>query len=79
MTVAYMLHEVKSTTSTKTNTRYPPASPTRQRVIECVRRYTPVLRSEAGSCVQLDETYFRESFKGNHAKSTVFVMPRKPP
>lgn len=49
----------------------------RQRVIECIRRYTPVLRSEAGSCVQLDETYFRESFKGNHTKSTVFVMPRK--
>lgn len=38
----------------------------RQRVIECIRRYTPVLRSEAGSCVRLDETYFRESFKGNH-------------
>ena len=49
----------------------------RQRVIECIRRYTPVLRSEAGSCVQLDETYFRESFKGNHTKSAVFVMPRK--
>ena len=27
--------------------------------------------------VQLDETYFRESFKGNHTKSAVFVMPRK--
>lgn len=27
--------------------------------------------------MQLDETYFRESFKGNHTKSTVFVMPRK--
>lgn len=26
----------------------------RQRVIECIRRYTPVLRSEAGSCVQLN-------------------------
>ena len=25
----------------------------------------------------LDETYFRESFKGNHTKSAVFVMPRK--
>ena len=49
----------------------------RQRVIECIRRYTPVLHSEAGLCVQLDETYFRESFKGNHTKSTVFVMPRK--
>lgn len=49
----------------------------RQRVIECIRRYTPVLRSEAGSCVRLDETYFRESFKGNHTKSAVFVMPRK--
>ena len=49
----------------------------RQRVIECIRRYTPVLRSEAGMSVQLDETYFRESFKGNHTKSAVFVMPRK--
>lgn len=49
----------------------------RQRVIECIRRYTPVLRSEAAMSVQLDETYFRESFKGNHTKSAVFVMPRK--
>ena len=35
----------------------------RQRVIECIRRYTPVLRSEAGMSVQLDETYFREASK----------------
>lgn len=41
------------------------------------RRYTPVLRSEAGMSVQLDEAYFRESFKGNHTKSAVFIMPRK--
>lgn len=27
--------------------------------------------------MQLDKTYFRESFKGNHSKSAVFVMPRK--
>ena len=47
----------------------------RQRVIECIRRYTPVLRSEAGMSVQLDETYLRESFKGNHTKGK-FVMPR---
>ena len=27
--------------------------------------------------IQADETYFRESFKGNHSKDG-FIMPRKP-
>lgn len=49
----------------------------RQRVIECIRRYTPVLHSEAGLCVQLDETYFRESFKGNHTESTGSSCPAR--
>lgn len=30
-----------------------------------------------GCVVEVDEAFFRESFKGNHKKSTTFAMPRK--
>lgn len=30
-----------------------------------------------GGVVEFDEAFFRESFKGNHKKSTTFTMPRK--
>ena len=28
--------------------------------------------------VEVDETYIRESYKGNHSKSTDFIIPREP-
>ena len=28
--------------------------------------------------VEVDECFIKESFKGNHSKSTTFVMPRNP-
>ena len=31
-----------------------------------------------GGVIEVDEAFFRESFKGNHKKSTTFIMPRKP-
>ena len=37
----------------------------------------PVFHAESGTEVQLDETYHRESFKGNHTRSTTFRMPRE--
>lgn len=49
----------------------------RRRLIECIRGYSPVFHADSGSEVQLDETYFRESFKGNHKYSKTFRMPRK--
>ena len=32
---------------------------------------------ELDGIVEADETYFKQSFKGNHKKSKTFVMPRK--
>lgn len=49
----------------------------RRRLIECIRGYSPVFHAESGTEVQLGETYFRESFKGNHTRSTTFRMPRE--
>ena len=28
--------------------------------------------------VEVDEVFIRESYKGNHSKSTIFKMPREP-
>lgn len=47
----------------------------RMRLIESIRRHLPRFHAAAGCAVQLDETYLRESFKGNHTKGK-FVMPR---
>lgn len=30
-----------------------------------------------GGVIEVDEAFFRESFKGNHKKNTTFTMPRK--
>ncbi|MEO2512949.1 IS1595 family transposase [Collinsella aerofaciens] len=47
----------------------------RHRLIECLSAYSPSFRVERGCGCELDETYFPESFKGNHAKGS-FAMPR---
>ena len=47
----------------------------RHRILDAIREITnkQVLKDK----IQCDETYFNESFKGNH-KNSKFVMPRKP-
>ena len=47
----------------------------RHRLIECLSAYSPSFRAGRGCGCELDETYFPESFKGNHAKGS-FTMPR---
>ena len=47
----------------------------RHRLIECLSAYSPSFRVERGCGCELDETYFPEPFKGNHAKGS-FTMPR---
>lgn len=47
----------------------------RHRLIECISAYSPTFTVERGCGCELDETYFPESFKGNHTKGS-FVMPR---
>ena len=47
----------------------------RHRLIECLSAYSPAFTVGRGCGCELDETYFPESFKGNHAKGS-FVMPR---
>lgn len=47
----------------------------RMRLIESIRRHPPRFHADAGCAVQLDETYLRESFKGNHKRGK-FRLPR---
>lgn len=47
----------------------------RRRLLKCLERYLPKFAAGAGVSVQLDETYLRESFKGNHTRGK-FVLPR---
>ena len=47
----------------------------RMRLIESIRRHLPRFHADAGCAVQLDETYLRESFKGNHKRGK-FRLPR---
>ena len=48
----------------------------RHRLIECLKAYSPDFRVGRGGACELDETYFPESFKGNHSKGS-FTLPRK--
>ena len=48
----------------------------RLRLIECLKAYSPDFRVGRGGACELDETYFPESFKGNHSKGS-FTLPRK--
>ena len=47
----------------------------RHRLIECLSAYSPPFRAGRGCGCELDETYFPESFKGNHTRGS-FTMPR---
>jgi transposase-like protein len=47
----------------------------RMRLVESIRRHLPRFHADAGCAVQLDETYLRESFKGNHKRGR-FRLPR---
>lgn len=48
----------------------------RHRILECMKKYTENFRVSKGNSAELDETFLRESFKGNHKKNPDFVMPR---
>lgn len=47
----------------------------RRRIIECIQRYNPSFNAVAGDRVEIDETHFRNSYKG-YRKGT---MPRPRP
>ncbi len=49
----------------------------RRRILEVISRFNDAFAVGEGCGCELDETYFRESFKGNHANGS-FRMPRKP-
>ena len=50
----------------------------RHRILECIKQNKSQFIINENNKGQLDETYLRENFKGNHTKSTDFSMPRKP-
>ena len=47
----------------------------RRRILELIHSHLPSFEINPGSGVELDETFFRESFKGNHKNSTM-ILPR---
>ena len=49
----------------------------RHRIIECLKQNENPFVVNKNNKGQLDETFLRENFKGNHSKSTNFKMPRK--
>lgn len=48
----------------------------RHRLLEAVRKTLPSFQVESGCGAELDECFFRESFKGNHGRSEVGI-PRR--
>ena len=48
----------------------------RHRILEATRKHMPSFQVEAGCGAELDETFFRESFSGNHTHSD-FELPRE--
>lgn len=48
----------------------------RHKLLDALREYVKI--GHVDGVIEADETFFRESFKGNHSKSKTFVMPRKP-
>lgn len=48
----------------------------RHRILEALFDYMPSFQVKKGCGAELDETFFRENFKGNHSRSE-FVMPRR--
>ncbi|MBZ9607190.1 IS1595 family transposase [Clostridium estertheticum] len=48
----------------------------RHKFLDAIRVYMGI--GNVGGVIEVDEAFFRESFKGNHKKSTTFTMPREP-
>lgn len=48
----------------------------RVRLLQCLYELLPAFRVGAGNGCQIDETYYPESFSGNHTRSKGFAMPR---
>lgn len=48
----------------------------RHKILDAIRLFMG--RGSVGGVIEVDETYFAQSFKGNHKKSTNFIMPRTP-
>jgi len=46
------------------------------KILDAIRLHQGVGSVEG--VVEMDETFFAESFKGNHKKDKAFTMPRKP-
>ena len=49
----------------------------RHRLLETLQKHSPAFQVEPGCGCELDETFFPESFKGNHTNGD-FAMPRPP-
>jgi transposase-like protein len=47
----------------------------RHKFLDAIKVYMGV--GNVGGVIEVDEAFFRESFKGNHKRSTTFTMPRK--
>jgi transposase-like protein len=47
----------------------------RHKILDAIRAFMGV--GNVGGVIEIDETFFRESFKGNHKRSKTFTMPRK--
>lgn len=47
----------------------------RHKILDAIRAFMGI--GSVGGVIEVDEAFFRESFKGNHMKSTTFAMPRK--
>jgi transposase-like protein len=47
----------------------------RHKILDAIRAFMGI--GSVGGVIEVDEAFFRESFKGNHKKSTTFTMPRK--
>jgi transposase-like protein len=47
----------------------------RHKILDAIRAFMGV--GSVGGVIEVDEAFFRESFKGNHKKNTTFIMPRK--
>ncbi len=59
----------------ETNISVPTSFYWRHKILDAIRAFIGI--GSVGGVIEVDEAFFRESFKGNHKKSTTFRMPRK--
>ncbi len=45
----------------------------RHKILDAIRAFASI--GSIGGVIEVEEAFFRESFKGNHKKSTTFAMP----